>query len=78
MISINNNNKFNIIKFNIIVQDIVNKELRIKLRKDKFNMSMAAIIIVYYGELNCKYYEKVMNVTISGNEGKNGSKGKKK
>jgi len=39
-------------------------------------VSIIIVIIIYYGELNCKYYGKVMNVIISKNGGKNGGKKK--
>jgi len=37
---------------------------------------MITTIVIYYGELNCKYYKKITNIIINKNEGKN--KGKKK
>jgi len=40
-------------------------------------MNIITIIVIYCGELNCKYYEEITNVIISKNEGKNKSKKKK-
>ena len=54
----------------------MNKKLRIKLQKNKFNVNIIVVIIIYYGKLNCKYYKRIINVVINRNEKKN--KGKKK
>jgi len=52
--------------------------LRIKLQKDKFNISITVVIVVYYSKLNCKYYKRIMNIIINENKIKNKGKRKKR
>ena len=37
---------------------------------------MIAIIVIYYGELNCKYYKGIINTAISKNKEKKKKKKK--